>query len=571
MFRIPKRRMSKSVFKSAPRRLALIAALLLAACGPLAAEYFIIRDYGVVVRINPDGRLLFTETIEVEFTEPRHGIFRAIPLVNRIGGKRHQLIIEDIRVDGHTFERGRENNNLVLKIGDPDRYVEGRQTYLIRYEVANGLNFFKDHVEFYWDLLGVGWEVLVERFHFEVTLPPGLPLTEDDVRLYTGAAGSTGREAQLSVYASAPTPTITGHTERIFQPGEAVTLAVRLPLSAFPKPDETSIWLRLHGLLLLPAALLSGVLFLIGRSRNRRQAIMVEFMPPTDISPAVAGGFIDHEVENHDILSLVPLLAYKKYLRLEVEDEKRLWLFHHRNLRFVRLPAPDGVLPDFERTFLDSLFASGEEVELDSLKDRFYTHMNTIRDQVKAWIDSREWYEPDQARYRLLVFGAALVTGLAGVWALKRDNPDAWWILGAAALMVFLTRFFRRRNLAGNEIYKKLEGFRRFVVKAERPVLERLLRDDPLYFDKTLPYAVAFGEVKRWTRQFDGLLSEPPSWYYSPGRMAGQNFDWGTFQSNFSEEINDIGSVFGSSPSSSSSGGGGSSGGGSGGGGGGSW
>ena len=44
-----------------------------------AQEYFTIKQYNVVVHVNKDASLDVDETINVHFTEPRHGIFRFIP------------------------------------------------------------------------------------------------------------------------------------------------------------------------------------------------------------------------------------------------------------------------------------------------------------------------------------------------------------------------------------------------------------------------------------------------------------------------------------------------------------
>src|SRR5690606_19910315 len=67
----------------------LFALLLLALSGPPAlAEYFTIRQYDVNVRITEEGYADFEEILRVEFTQPRHGIFRFVPYRDDIGGKR---------------------------------------------------------------------------------------------------------------------------------------------------------------------------------------------------------------------------------------------------------------------------------------------------------------------------------------------------------------------------------------------------------------------------------------------------------------------------------------------------
>jgi uncharacterized membrane protein len=128
----------------------------------------------------------------------------------------------------------------------------------------------------------------------------------------------------------------------------------------------------------------------------------------------------------------------------------------------------------------------------------------------------------------------------------------------------------------GNETYRKFQGFKEFVSRAERPVIERLMKEDPNYYDKTMAFALAFGYLKQWNHKFEGLLTQPPSWYSGPMIYGSNSMDsFNHFSESFPSQVNTIGSAFSSSPSSSSSGGGGgggfSSGGGGGGGGGSSW
>ncbi len=563
-----KPKMSTSAFKA----FCLSLVCCLGFAFPLRAEYFVIRDYLVHVEFLPDGALQFDETIEVEFLSERHGIFRNIPLVNIVQGRRQELIIKDVQVDEWPVSKEYQGNDLVLKIGDPDRYVNGRQTYRIRYRVENGLNFFEDHAEFYWDLLGVSWTVVIDSFRFQLDFPCHLQLADQDVKAFSGAAGSTGNELSFQLIEGPKCQRLHGATIRPFAPGEAVTVAVRLPKDAFPQPSSWDVWRQLHGVLLWPAGLLSAMLGLLFYSRNRRQAIATEYQPPLDISPVIAGGFIDHAVDDNDVLSLIPLLASKGYLQMFVEEKEQLWVFKSKEVRFVELKPVDEHLNAFERKFMNALFQTGQTVYLSSLRNSFYKHLADIRSEVQAWIKAQQWYEPDQRINRFIAYGAGAVCLFFGIGTFGRDIVDGLICLGAGLSIFILSRFFNQRNVAGNKIYQRLEGFRRFVVKAEKPMLERLLQEDPTYFDKTLPYAVAFGEVQRWTRQFDGLMSQPPHWYHTSSFHAGspQRFNMDSFGSQFSSEMNTIGSVFSSSPSSSSSGGG-SSGGGSGGGGGGSW
>ncbi|MBK9335581.1 MAG: DUF2207 domain-containing protein [Lewinellaceae bacterium] len=532
------------------------------------AEYFTIIKYHIGVTFTADGEANFEETIEVEFSEPRHGIFRQIPLRSIVDGKTVDRLVRDVAVDGFKFSTSRENNNLVLKIGDADVFVEGRQTYRIRYRVLNPLNFFEEHSEFYWDLLGISWPVVAESGTFDLIFPDQVGLSETDVRCFTGQDGATGQDVEFQVLPNR----VTGRGTQKFMPGEGLTVAVRLPGTVFRPMDSWTYFRERHGLLLAPLYFLIAGILALFMARNRRQIIMTEFFPPDGISPAIAGGFVDHSVDQNDVLCLIPHLANQGYLRLEMEEGGFL---QKDNVIFYKLKEAGPELMEFEKQFFDALFSTGSRVELRDLKDKFYMHLNSVRTAVTGWIQEQGWYEPDQKTMGCITALGGLGALIWGGYAVfGQENLDGIALMATGiALFVFSGRFNKRTPL-GNETYRKLEGFRQFVKKAERPVIERLLRDDPLYYDKTMPYALAFGYLKHWNNLFDGLLTEPPSWYGSPGMMRSNlNRSWGTFAESFPSEINNIGSVFSSAPSSSSSGGGGggSSGGGSGGGGGGSW
>lgn len=538
-----------------------------AAAGSLRAEYFVITNYNVRIVFTEEGYADFTETIEVLFSQPRHGIFRHIPLKSEVNGEMVSRILRDIKVEGFDFSTSTEGTNLVLKIGDADVYVEGRQVYRISYRVLNPLNFFEDHSEFYWDLLGTSWPVETESFGFEVTLPARIALSETDVRCYTGQRGSTVQDAVVQVASNK----VGGRTTRKLMPEEGLTLAIRMPEEAFQPMSDWQSLREQHGLLLAPILFLLAGLLAVFMARNRRETVMTEYFPPEGISPVIAGGFVDHSVDNNDVLSLIPHLAGKGYLRVEME--KKSGLFAKDKIRFFKLKEAGDDLMTFEKEFFDALFASGDEVELDDLKNKFYVHLNSIRSNVQAWIKAQGWYEPDQRTLGCTVALAALVAIVWGGYALfAHGNFDGIALIVVGFVLFYLASRFNKRTVAGNETYRKLEGFRQFVKKAERPVIERLLKEDPSYYDKTMAYALAFGYLSRWNKQFDGLLAQPPGWYHGVGYGSGNfNDGWSNFATGFPDEVDNIGSVFSSSPSSSSSGGGGSSGGGSGGGGGGSW
>lgn len=554
------------------KQVCLFLLLVFACAVQVRAEYFTIKHYEVAVTFNADGSADFDEWLTVEYSQPRHGIIRFIPYRDKIDGQTVDRIYRNIKVDGHKFSQSRQNNNVVLKIGDADAYVDGIQEYRIHYKVINPFNFYDEHIEFYWDLLGVSWDTRIDEFEFRLSFPENVSIGPDDVAGYSGAVGSGDSNLRIDV---SPRQ-ISGFATKPLLAREGVTVAVRLDKDAFPQRSALEMFWIKHKLIL--AALVFVMAGVVARfmARNQRQTIMTEYFPPDGVSPAIAGGFVDHSVDNNDVLSLIPHLANHGYLRMEAQPKKG-W-FGKGNITFYKMKDEGPEMMPFEAQFFRALFASGDAVDLEDLKDRFYTHMAAVKSSVHDWIRLQGWYEADQKAFGcvtgLLGF-IAIAWGAFALFALQ--NMDGIALGVAGFILFFFASRFNKRSPAGNEKYRKLEGFRKFVAKAEKPVIERLRKEDPLYYDKTMPYALAFGYLSQWNRQFDGLLTQPPSWYSSP-MMYGTDLtrSWNTFSESFPSEINNIGSVFSSSPGSSSGGGGGfggggSSGGGSGGGGGSSW
>ncbi len=534
----------------------------------LHAEYFTIRHYAIQMEVSATGAFSVEETIDVEFSQERHGIYRTIPTGYRVEGKKLHIRVSGIETPGWPMKREWEVDRLLIRIGDPDQYVNGSQRYVIRYKVRNAWLFPEEHTEFYWNLVGNDWDVPIDSISFAIHFEKDPGLQEGDFRVFTGYRGDQGSDATIAYDGQSR---ISGVSTRTFYAGEGLTVAVRLPADYIPRPSKTQLFLAKYGLLAIPVSLLAFILILWERiGRDEPTITMAEYYPPEGISPPEAGAFLDDKVDNRDLIALIPFWASEGLLEIHEVKEKVLLIFSDSSYEFVkRKELPPG-RPAYETVIFNGLFRDGDRVRLSALKDKFYNTMNSARTKLKKAVKEKAYYTPESLRYRdwFLVFGAlSLAAGVGCVFISQVYAAVGMLVVGA--LFFFMHRPMLRRTKKGSQIYQQLRGFREFVDKADRPRLERLLQDDAGYFEKTLPYAIAFGMAKAWSKKFDGLFTEPPSWYYGASMHGGVS-GFGQFAENFSSGMKEVQSVFTSSPSSSSSGGG-SSGGGFGGGGGGSW
>jgi uncharacterized membrane protein YgcG len=181
-----------------------------------------------------------------------------------------------------------------------------------------------------------------------------------------------------------------------------------------------------------------------------------------------------------------------------------------------------------------------------------------------------------------LPFAVAWIIGIA---ALARSIPPAAVLaLSVAGIAAYLFyHWLKTPTLAGAKIYDQIDGFRLFLITAEKDRLEALNSPGvtPDVFEKFLPYAIALDCENQWSKKFEaeaaaaGIVPDARGNYYAPVWYSGGSFDrLGTtgFADSLGASMGAAAASAATAPGSSSgSGGGGSSGGGGGGGGGGGW
>lgn len=92
---------------------------------------YTIQDYAVQATYHSNNTISVNETIAVNFTESRHGIYRNIPLNMYVGFtdeekaeqsremEQYRLQVKDIQVKKDAFETSEEDENKVIQSGMP--------------------------------------------------------------------------------------------------------------------------------------------------------------------------------------------------------------------------------------------------------------------------------------------------------------------------------------------------------------------------------------------------------------------------------------------------------------------
>lgn len=552
-----------------------------------SADYYLGRD--------GEGRstLKTVEKLTAVFPDfdQNHGIERAIP--KSYDGHSTGLKIESVTDAGGknlTYTTySDQNDNLVVRIGDADRYVRGTQVYILTYTQRDVTKYFADtnDDEFYWDTNGTQWLQTFEKVSARVYVDESIgDKLNGDVSCYFGHSGETNK-----CEISQANDVFTASTPRSLYATENMTVAIGFEPNTFNSYQPSVLemlfgwWQSLQFFTWLAAVPLA-IWFITrfvrrSKSTSNLTAVPVQYIPPKDISVTASarlGGGM-HAVMAAQLLDL----AVRHYVKLYETKEKSFFRPAEYEVEVIKNPAK---LSWEEKELLSDTFGTlpkpGDRLNLKTLKNSTSYYSRTLNNDkdldklIRGEYGLRHKGETDRKWFRT----AAKVTGGFAMFTL---SP----VLFGVALMSFVfSHVFWPLSEKGIETRRYLEGLKTYIRMAEKDRIKALQSPEGVekvgvavandvkkrleLYERTLPYAVLFGQEKEWNKQLGNYYEKTgasPDWYSSrSGVFRAAAF--GSAMSSFASATQYTSS---SSSSSGGSSGGGSSGGGGGGGGGGGW
>jgi len=504
--------------------------LLLALFTPLAAfarSYHLQRFHDGIV-VQPNGRVVVTEELTYVFVGQFQGIYRDIPVeYPGPGGSNYTLFLENVDVADEQgaplkFEQQYKGGNLHLKVYVPGA-ADATRTVRIRYVVLNGIRFFADHDEFYWNVTGNDWLVDIDSASAFVDFPDAAAGSLR-AQAFQGSYGMVDRTATAEVKGAVT------HFEasRALSPREGFTVDIFVPKGILTQANllVRGYWfLRSNLILLLPFfsfLVMGGMWYYKGRDPDPGLSVAPLYEPPEGMTPAEVGTLIDDTVDPRDITSTLIDLAVRGYLKIEEVDEKVLF-FNNRDFVFHLLkPKPEwDKLARHENEILSNMFVVGStECRLSDLKNRFYLALPSIKQEVLEELKDKTMYrvDPDTANgYRvvgiLFIAGPIVLAQVTGFYQFFRAPLMAVIAIAISAIIVFLFgREMTAKTMKGMRAFVGIQGFREFLSRVDGDRLKKFPADT---FEKFLPFAMALGVEKHWATAFQGIIKDPPTWYVS--------------------------------------------------------
>ncbi len=558
---------------------------------PAFAQYFTINKFHSDMMIQEDSSIIVKETIDVEFHQPRHGIYREIPFKYR--DEWGKVITTPTRVLSLTDESGKALKYEVkkagpmihIRIGDAKRYVKGNQTYVITYEVENVILFFNDHDELYWNVTGNYWKAPINEASATASLTTKNKSKNLMAAGYEGGYGSK-EECGYETYDNSGK----FYTKRSLKMGEGLTIVFGWDKGLISSPSSWKKFLwainpRENWIFLLPIfsfIYMANRWYRKGRDPRVRESVTVMYEPPKfdnkPLTPAEVGTLIDEKLDPRDITSTIVGLAVKGYIKIE-ETKKEGLVFDKKDYYLKKIKNHDSNLNPFEIELMKALFpAALPSTFISDLKNKFYTNLDGLRKVLYGELIRKKYFlgSPEKVKNSYMAAGiGVLVFAILAFVFLIPDSGGKSFIAGILTGIPVLAfaKFMPVKTRAGASAYMDILGFQEFMNRAEKDRLERM--EDVNLFSKFLPYAIALDVADNWAKAFEGIYQDPPDWYVSPGGF--RTFTPYAFTHSINSVTSNLSSAMFSAPRGSGGGGGGgfggggSSGGGFGGGGGGSW
>lgn len=574
---------------------------------------YIIENYKMDIIVNEDNTFDVTETIDVRFTEEgKRGIIRNIPRVNdlkRENGEHSKNIayLTNLEVnDDFKYTKDRKYYN--IKIGKNDVVAPKEKTYIIKYKYDIGKDPLKDIDEFYFYIIGEGWNTTINNVEFKIKMPK--MFDENKVKFFN-VYKNNFRNLHLN-YIIREKTIIASYNKKL-QPNEGLSIRMILPKGYFYRK-----WIPFTNAMLIKmfiSLILVIVAIIIWMSDEKKKWIVCkrEYYPPNNMNSLVLT-LLYYGIKDDAVMLLVSLLN-KGYLRFEeIRYDSSNW----KNFKIIKIKDYDGN-DKYEKIIFEELFKNKDVIE----KEEYKYIINDITQKVYDGIDiesfNKKRIDKKSVRIKNLIFIMSMIVMMFMFWTSPSDiiikaiimlvfrwvekrmypfiKTKTYWIFIMSLIIVpldflfngiirledsyliefifesvcffILTVLFIKKNKVIKEnimILERIDSFYKFLRNPRRDKLNELIKNDPNYLYKMIPYIVSLNLLERYNNKYiKDLLNAlgSPAWYegneeFKLNLFVGELFKMHYGAYNYSDDSS-YGGFFGGSSGGGSGGGGGSS------------
>jgi len=483
-----------------------------------------ITSFNAEITIQKNSTIVVSETIEYDFGSlQKHGIIRSIPnnfQRKKFGAYATPIKVVSIRDENQKsvpFTADNYAENFEIKIGDANTLITGKKTYHLIYEIKDIINYFEDHDELYWNVIGNDWMVAINKASAQIIFPEKIKNNDLKTACYTGVFGSTDSECLFEISQTENNTKILLTSYKYFGAGEGMSFVLSFPKKIIYEPGPGKIFINFikdNWQLTIPFIAFI-VMFILwykkGREPKGRGVVVAEYEAPQKLSALEIGTIVDQRVEKNDISSLIIDLAVRGYLKIKYISDS--------DYEFVKLKDASSLSKEYEKVFLNGLFGKKKTMKLSEVGNGFYQISKDVEKLIYEEVTRKNYFVKNPRTVRWMYRGIGISIMVLGFFAAGTDqNMSLIYFLSfclGGGIVILFGKIMPRYTNEGIKIREQILGFKLFlsVTEKERLKFHNAPAKKPELFEKFLPFAIALKVEKEWAKQFEGIYTKAPSWY----------------------------------------------------------
>lgn len=401
--------------------------------GPYNTDSFITN-----IRVNKDYTFDVEEKITVDFTTPKHGIFRVIPVT--YGRYR----ISDINVEGGEVKVSKKEINKgvytkIIRIGSKNKYLEGKKTYVIRYKIE-GVDVYGSSETLRLNLIPTNWQTPINYAKTTVTMPTKFDFKESNI--FFGGYNSKDKISSLDIRGQKIDVLDSDTRYKFLKTDNTMVLEIHnlgeKTGASLVQKIGNNYWNGEHSYnnRLIIVNSIIGILFVItiltfAKNKPKTRIVQtVEFNPPDKISPVEMGYILEGRTSDSHLSATIIYLANKGYLSIN-EIEKNS--FELKKIRDI-----DEKEKNFLKVFFRAIFYKTDTINMSDFDENFADKMVVVKNMVSAnFIDDKSVYKRSSIVYSIIFTLLLYVLGFVFfVYFSKINNNTGFLYLGVGFLTI---------------------------------------------------------------------------------------------------------------------------------------
>ena len=477
----------------------------------------------ITANILDDWTMSVKENYTANFFINKHWIIRDIPLNYIIEWEQFHINIINIYVDWKKFSTSKKNWNIEIKIWDADKTIFWEQSYPISYSTYGLIRNFswKGYAELYRNLVGYDFDTNINKVKAEIFLPQKYTwFTANDFLITTDWSTRTVKEFWWTIDRKWWNK-ITITYDKWLPAYQGITLLVKFPNNYFNfdnerqakliGKDKNSLWDSISNFIsdFLPGIVkffcfIALIVVIFKKFKNKSSKIdtkswtlswdfakkfpvIVQYTPPQWLNSAEVWLLLHREAQAKDMFSLV----YKRAIEwlISISTEKIEWSIFSSSEDIIVITKTWEIseqAPNYEKSLFRALVRSEKNkiVKSANLYNRLCLSDLEYYGKIKWRLKTNK--KNKKTILSLWIFLAYILCYLYPVL----------WFISFLWLAIFLNFTPEWPKLKETEEWAKLIShilwYREFLAACDENKLKLFLQQDPLYFDKILPYAIVF-------------------------------------------------------------------------------